>query len=154
MSGSNITHYWLRYFLIILILLQAVSGIAGGIMLVIDPSGTALQMPLEILAGSPFKSFLVPGLILMIVLGIFPVFVLIGLVWKPGWKWANILNIYQDHHWSRTYALYTGIMLVIWIIIQLQIIKTQGVLHTIYALLGMAIIMASLLPPVLKYYDR
>jgi len=43
------------YTLIILMLFQGISGLIGGITLVIDPSGELLQMPLSTLEGSPIN---------------------------------------------------------------------------------------------------
>lgn len=69
------------YFLMRLMLFQGISGLYGGIALVIDPTGELLQMPISMLENSPFNNFLVPGVILLTMLGIFPMVVLYGL-WK------------------------------------------------------------------------
>jgi len=147
------TNHWSRFILIILILFQAASGLVGGVALVMDPSGGNMQLPPDMLNQSPFSSFFIPGLILLLVLGIFPIFVFIGLVWRPPWKWANILNVYKNRYWGWTYALYIGIMLVIWITTQLFFIKDYHILHTIYAMLGVAIMIAALLPMVMDQYE-
>ena len=44
-------------------------------------------MPLSMLEGSPFKDYLIPGLILLVVLGLFPLVVLYGLVRRRRWGW-------------------------------------------------------------------
>lgn len=151
--GRNKRH-WTSWILILLVFLQAISGIFGGIGLVMDPSGGSFQMPASLLEGSPFSTFLIPGLILLIILGIFPIFAWVGLVWEPEWPWANFLNVYRHQKWGWSYALYTGIMLIVWITIELQIIREHHVLHTIYDLLGVTICIAALLPPVMKTYAR
>jgi hypothetical protein len=46
-----------------------VSAAFGGILLVLNPTGARLQMPLSILQFSPFHNFLIPGLILGFVFG-------------------------------------------------------------------------------------
>jgi len=59
------------YILLILLAFQALSGLFGGAALVLDPSGSSIRLPLSLLEGSPFGNFLIPGIILFLVLGIF-----------------------------------------------------------------------------------
>ena len=53
-------------------------------------------MPLEMLAGSPFSNYLLPGLILCIVLGLGAFFVLACLFTRPDWGWARAAQPVQD----------------------------------------------------------
>ena len=62
-------------FLIALMVFQGMSGVFGGAGLVIDPTGNMMRMPLRWLEGSPFGNYLVPGIILLLVLGVFPLVV-------------------------------------------------------------------------------
>ena len=58
----------IRKVFIVLGILQAFIGlgaIGGGFMLVKDPSGFALGVPLNFLEGSPFQDFLIPGIFLL-----------------------------------------------------------------------------------------
>ena len=59
-----------------------------------------MQMPLEMLAGSPFSNYLLPGLILCIVLGLGAFFVLACLFARPDWGWARRLNPFKTQHWT------------------------------------------------------
>lgn len=45
-------------------------GLYGGLMLVLDPTGSTLGMTVAVLARSPFPDFLVPGLALLAVIGV------------------------------------------------------------------------------------
>jgi hypothetical protein len=67
------------YMLLILLFFQALSAIFGGGALVLDPSGGLLQMPLELLQHSPFPNYFLPGLFLLVVLGVVPLITFIGL---------------------------------------------------------------------------
>jgi hypothetical protein len=87
---KNKTSYSL-YILMALILFQGISGLFGGIALIIDPTGELLQMPLSMLDGSPFDTFLIPGIILFLILGIFPMIVFYGL-----WKMTNWAALDRD----------------------------------------------------------
>lgn len=50
--------------------LNGIAACLGGFSLVTDPSGEKIQMPLFWLEHSPFGNYFVPGLILMVVIGI------------------------------------------------------------------------------------
>jgi predicted CoA-binding protein len=58
-----------RPFLLALDLLVGLSAVAGGVTLVTDPSGRTMRLPLAHLAHSPFRTYLVPGLVLALVVG-------------------------------------------------------------------------------------
>jgi hypothetical protein len=109
-------------------------------------------MPVTLLEGSPFTNYLVPGLILFFILGIFPLFLIYPQIAHPEWKWAGKLNIYPDMYWAWTYSLYTGLSLVIWITFQTWFIGYH-LLQTIYAFAGLLIIITTLLPLVKKHYS-
>jgi hypothetical protein len=136
----------------ILLIFQGASALFGGIALIFDPSGDAVQMPLALLERSFFSSYLVPGLILFFVLGLFPLLILYPLIAQPEWKWAAIFNIYPDMYWAWTYSLYTAIMLIIWITFQSMIVGYH-ILQTVYALLGIAILIMTLTPTVKNHYE-
>src|SRR5699024_1012526 len=101
-----------------------------------------------------FPSYLIPGLILIGILGILPVITALGLMKKWDWQWPESLNIYQDKHWSWTFSLYIGFALIIWITVQVFIIKTLAILHFIYIILGLIIQMITLLPTVQRKYMK
>lgn len=140
--------------LIILVIFQSVSALYGAISLFLEPDGHLLQMPLSFLEKTPFNDYRIPSLILGILLGFFPLLSVIGLIFKPPWKWASVLNIYHDRHFGWTYSLYTGIMLNIWIITQVQMVGFGHFIQTIYGSLSILILICSLMPAVMKYYTR
>lgn len=144
----------LRFLLIAIIILLAVSGIFGGISLIIDPSGNSLQIPVSFLESTLFSSYLIPGIILFTLLGIFPVFVAFGLITRKKIRIANRINPYRKRHWAWTYSLYCGIILVLWIDIQVMMIGGGYILQSIYAILGVIIIVITLTPQVMKLYKK
>ena len=121
------------YLLMAALLFQGLSGVAGGIGLVSDPSGGNMQFPLSWLEGSPFDSYLIPGLILLVVLGIFPLFVLYGLWTRQYWGWISALLV-------RT-------ALIVWIAVEVLIIGyyPQPPLQLIYGSLGVVSVILTLL---------
>ncbi|MEW6624904.1 MAG: hypothetical protein AB1420_17565 [Bacillota bacterium] len=69
-------------FLVFLHLLLGIGAFFGGLVLVIDPSGELIKMPIALLKHSPFNSFLVPGIILLTMLGVLPLIVSYALITK------------------------------------------------------------------------
>lgn len=65
----------LKILAIFLLLFLGFGGIYGAWMLISDPSGGKFQWSLDLLHGTPFKSFLIPGIVLMLSNGILPLFV-------------------------------------------------------------------------------
>ena len=124
----------------------------GGIALLLSPDGSFFNMPLDLLSNSPFKNFFIPGLILLSTFGVFPIFVIYGLIKKPKSIIFNKLNIIYDYHFAWTFTLYIGFGLIIWINIQTLIFNSVDLIHTIYSSLGILIIGIALLPQTRKNF--
>ena len=122
--------------LLALLLLQGISGLAGGISLVLGPKGEILKMPVSYLDGSPFADYRVPGLILLLVLGVFPLAALVGLWLRRPWAWYA--------------AFAVGCGLLIWILVEVTIIPFD-MLQVIFGAVGALITMVTLLAPVRRY---
>ena len=124
------------WILLILLVAQAVGAIGGGAVLVISPDGDIMHMPVSQLDDSPFDSFLIPGLILLIVLGILPLVAAVGVWYRQTWAW-----------WASGVV---GCGLMIWIAVELTII-TFSWFHVAYALMGLLIVLACLPRSVRRY---
>jgi hypothetical protein len=122
-----------------LLLFQGISGLAGGLGLMLDPSGEGLGLSMTLLEGSPFPDYLVPGLVLFIVLGMAPMVVARGV-------WVGL-----QASWIG--ALVVGGALVIWITVQIRTIGYQPrpPLQALFGSLGLVILGLSLLAPVRRY---
>lgn len=93
--------------LTVFLAIQAIGAIAGGVGLVQDPVKN-IGMPLSMLEGSPFTDYLIPGLILLILVGLLPAVALYGVVRRHQWGW-----------WL---AVAAGAGLVIWIITEVVLL--------------------------------
>ena len=133
-------------------LLLGIGAVFGGMVLVIDPSGELIKMPITLLQKSPFDSFLIPGIILLVVLGVLPLIVAYALATKRQLEIANRLNIFTDMHWAWAYSIYIGFVLIIWITMEAYFIQHVAIIHVAYIFLGLIILAVTLLPPVQKYY--
>jgi hypothetical protein len=146
------TFSFYKTLLIFLLVFLAAGAFYGGLTLVIRPDGSIIRMPVEMLSGSPFNSFLIPGIILLIMFGVFPIFTIYGLIKKPENKFINHFNFLFDYHFAWTFSVYIGIGQVIWIDIQTLILNEVGLLHIVYSGLGLLIICIALLPGVRNQY--
>lgn len=140
------------YVLCLLLLFLSAGALYGGGALIIRPDGSLLQMH-PWLSKLPFPDFLIPGIILFVMNGLLPLLVFAGLLFKPSIGFMNRFNIYKDKHWSWTFSLYSGVVTIIWIIVQ-QFITDFFVLQPTITSVGLLIIVCTLLPRVVKHYTQ
>jgi hypothetical protein len=136
------------FILVFALVIEAISGIYGGLTLVLDPSGGLLQMPVSLLNRSLFTNFLIPGLILLVLIGLFPIILIYSLLVKPAWHFMDTLNIHRSNYWAWTYTLYNSIILVSWINIQLMILNQGAAIHGIVGFWVTIILILTLTPGV------
>jgi 4-hydroxybenzoate polyprenyltransferase len=125
------------------VLLQAISGLAGGYALLADPSGDLIGLPLAWLEGTPFSDYFVPGIILFWVLGVGPLVV----------AWA----LWRGRSWAWYGSLVVGTGLAIWIVVEMVLIGYQPTppLQAFYGLLSLVILSLSAAPSVRhRLFDR
>jgi hypothetical protein len=120
---------------------QAAGAIGGGIGLVKDPVKN-IGMPLSLLDGTPFKDYLIPGLILLIVVGLFSLLVFVGLLlkWKAAW-WLSLAS---------------GGGLIIWIVAEVALLgylPGAGIaLQIVFGVIGVAIVALTLMRPTRRFF--
>ncbi len=134
--------------LIGILLLEGGLALVGGVLLVAGPSGRLLRMPAEWLTGTPFSTYLIPGLLLASALGLLPLFAALAL-----WRFRSMTGLRRvettlgmDTAWLASLAAGTGIM--IWIVAQIAMLRTLHPMHGFIFALGAAIVALSLLPSV------
>ncbi len=104
--------------------LIGVGAVAGGLGLALDPSGARLGVPLELLAETPFATFLIPGIVLFAVNGLGS---LVGAVAS-----------FARHRYAGEAAMALGAFLVAWILVQVYWMSGFHWLHWLYLSLGIA----------------
>ena len=140
------------YLLRFLIIFIAASGLMGGLSFLISPSGELLQIPLSLLNNTPFDNYLIPGIILLICIGLYPTIVSFGLFNRKENPLLNSVNLYKENHWSWTGSVYIGIMLIIWMDVQVMLIGYNAIIQFIYAILGVLTVICALIPSVKNFY--
>jgi hypothetical protein len=147
---TNNTRDILLFFLVFL----GLGAMVGGLALMISPSGELLGMPASMRAKSYFSSFLVPGVVLFLVLGITPLLLAFALFKKPVSKFAEQFNYCYDMHWAWTYCIYMTIALIIWIQVEMAFFQVVHELHIFYVMLALVILLVTLLPQIRRHYKK
>jgi hypothetical protein len=139
------------WLLVVLVFLLAVGAIISGPMLFLAPDGHLMQWTVDQLKGTPFPDYLLPGIILFVFVGIFPLLTGIGLVARENTALAA-LNPFKKYSWAWTASLAVGIILEIWIITETALLGYISFLQPLMAVWGVLILALTLVPSVRKYY--
>lgn len=127
LDGSGIFAAWSRTPLLIIQGFVAFTAFAGGAALIVgsvNPDfGLAIVPPSEYLQGSPFNSYVVPGVILALILG--------------GVHLVAFSMLLRRHRWAHFAAAAAGFDALIWIFVQMVYIPFSP-LQAVYFLAGMA----------------
>jgi len=109
-------------FLMILHLFVGVGALGGGLAGMLDPE-EPLGIPADLLDQSPFEDFFIPSLILFTVIGLGHIFSALAAVYFPRYQ-GYTSSIFS---WA----------LVIWIVVQVIMIRAINILHVLYFLIGL-----------------
>jgi len=137
--------------LVILVFILSMAAIISGILLMASPDGSLLGMTEDVLKGTPFNDYTVPGVLLFLLLGIFPFVVGLGLI-NIGRKWLARVNPIRKHYWAWAGAIITGIIVIVWVIVETAMIGYVSVLQPVMGVWGALILCLTLLPQVRRYY--
>jgi hypothetical protein len=152
MKNSRDASPFLSRVLIFLLVFIGIGALISGPMLFAAPDGHLMQWSTDMLEGTPFTNFLIPGLVLFLFVGIFPILAACGLLRRPSWCWAEAINIAKKYHWSWTASWASGVIMLIWIIVETSLLGYISFLQTVITAWGIAIITLTLLPTTRRYY--
>lgn len=96
-----------------------VSAVGGALGLIF---ANGMGMPLSWLAGTPFDSFVIPGLGLLLIVG--------------GTQGLAVLLQHRRQPWFPAAAGVAGFGMVIWIYVEVALLPVYSILHTIYFTTG------------------
>ena len=102
---------------IILLLFNGTGALYGGLSFMLHPDGSGLQMSVSYLLHSPFPNFFVPGLLLFVFNGILSL-VAIGIV-------------FFSHRYGAWAVVLEGSILVVWIVVQIIMVRDFRMLHAV-----------------------
>jgi len=142
------------FLLITLIVLLGVGAFCGGGAMILDPSGISLKIPLSLLEYSPFTDFLIPGIILFCLFGLIPLLLIRPLLKNSYSRFFEGLNVLSDMHWAWTFVIYISFGLIIWIQLQMEILREVHWVHTLYTFWAISILALALLPGIRSRYKK
>ena len=128
MAGGNRSSL-VRYLLGGLLAFGSLNAFAGGVYGLSGAEG----VPLELLEGSPFRTYFVPGLILFVVVG--------------GSLLFAAVAVLAGSRIARVGAVTAGTVVLVWIAVQVSVIGYVSVLQPATALGGLLILVMSLFLP-------
>ena len=117
----------MKSLLFILLSFLALTAILSGLFMISKPNGEIINLPLNLLDGTPFKDFLIPGILLTTVVGG------VNLI-------AAVFN-FQRHNKRYNWAIAGGIVVTGWIVMQMTLIYAAHWLHFLYLGIGILIIL-------------
>jgi hypothetical protein len=141
----------IAWILSVLILFLGIAALISGPMLFLSPDGSFMQMSTDVLKGSPFPDYLIPGIILFLFMGVFPLIVGVGLL-KTGWRGLYTLNPFTRRQWAWTGSIAVGVILLIWIITETVLLGYVSFLQPVMGMWGLTILLFTALPGVRKYH--
>lgn len=108
-----------------LLILTALNATVAGLLFIADPSGGNMGMSTAYIRTSPFQSFLVPGIVLLLVNGLC--------------NFAAALFLIKKHPLAPLWLTVQGILLCGWIAVQVIMVQDVSPLHITMFLVGLVL---------------
>lgn len=119
-----VTNKVARIVLVVFEVLMGLAAVGGGFDLVLT-NGQTIRMPAELLEGSPFGSFFIPGLVLLVV----------GIA-----NLASAAAVLRRHRWGAPASVVAGIMWIGWFVVQVAVVGFLNWQQPFYFVVGLLII--------------
>ena len=113
-----------RIVLVALEVLMGLAAVGGGLDLALT-NGQTIRMPVELLDGTPFSSYFIPGLVLLVV-GIFNL--------------VSAVAVLLRHRWGALASVVVGIMWIGWFVVQVAVVGFLNWQQPVYFVVGLLII--------------
>lgn len=120
----------LKVIVVILLLAIGISALFAGYGMMSDPTGSKLGMSTSLLSFSPFKDFLIPGITLFVANGILSL--------------LTVLLILIDNKRYAFFIAGQGIVLAIWIFVQMLMLQTMNMLQLTCLVIASVFVVAGL----------
>jgi hypothetical protein len=114
---------------IVLLVFLGVTALAGSIPMILHPHGNSTTLPLSTLSNSPFRTYLVPGILLFLANGL--------LAFSAFWVLIRRLP-----HYALLTAFQGGVLLV-WLAVECWLLEAVIWLHYFYGVIALALIACS-----------
>jgi hypothetical protein len=135
--------------LVALLVLLAVGAVQGGVAMVADPLAP-LGMPTSYLDRTPVDTYFWPG-VFFLAIAAASLLTIAGLLgWR--WQWATSIEQAIGYRWPWLGALSTGIVVLVFEIIELFLIPFHPVMHPLLIAMSASIIWLTLTPSVRSHW--
>jgi hypothetical protein len=119
-----------RIVAIVALIFTGLSGVIGAVPLIVNPHGEPWSFPQSLLQYSPFRSYLVPGIILLVANGLLSLWVLRLTVGKySGFGWWVIAQ---------------GVVSLGWLIVEVVMLRLIVWPHYLYGAVAMALVISGI----------
>lgn len=114
-------------------LLAFIGGAAcfGGVLLIADPSGRLLSLSTSLLETSPFTNYLIPGIVLLVLLG--------------GGSFLSLSAVIRNIPGAPSLIVANGVCITTWIIVQIRMIETVLPQQLIIGFIGLCLVLLGVL---------
>jgi hypothetical protein len=120
----------MKTILFILVSFIAFTSTLSGLLMIANPDGGGiLNLPMSLLENTPFKDYMIPGILLTLIVG--------------GINLIAVLFNMQRYSNRYNWAMAGGFIISLWILVQLLLIHAVHWLHFIYLGIGVLIILIS-----------
>jgi len=126
--------------LILLNLFLAIGALPTGILFLLDPSGKTLGIQSVLPKISFLNNFALVGAWLIVVYGMLPIVLSVGLWTQQRWAWIATIVL--------------GFIEIAWIISETTILGGFTILYPLYGGIGLLTVVISFLPSVRKFYKE
>jgi hypothetical protein len=141
------------WYLIVILIVLALGGLAGAYGFLSDPSGVGMGMA-EQLERLPVSDFTIPGIFLFVAMFLFPLLLVYGLLARPEWRAAATLEAWARADWAWVGSLLLGAGLALWLIIQASYIGFSAPIQWFTAFLDVSILVGTLAAPTRRHFRR
>jgi len=129
-----------------------INGILGGYLMLTNPTGTVIGMPVTYLERTPFTNWFVPGLWLIFIWGLGSFVVLAGLWLRTELSAFALLTFWSHEHWSLGLSILLGLALIVWLTVQVFTLPEMATIQYILYGLALVLIFTPILPSMREYY--
>ena len=117
----------MKIFLIVLTAFVTLTAIAGGMLLIMDQEGTSLHLTTPMLKNTPFDNYLMPGILLIALVG--------------GVNGAALVSQLTKSSLTFRWTIAGAVVLIVWTIIQMLIFSGASWLQVLFLFIGMFLVL-------------
>lgn len=134
------------------LLFLSVNGFIGGYLMLSDPNGAPMGMPVTDLARTPFQNFVIPGWILIVVWGLGSLLVLLSLWLRPHLSFLDGIAQATHEHWAWLASIVLGLGLLVWLTVQLFTLPQMAPVQLLLYTLAVLMVLLPFMPGMRRYY--